>query len=237
MRQLRTLTTRTTRLEQGQHTSSAIRKASVWPSREESFKAAQILQQRQPSRSLSNNRRASTLDTGMFRPVALPDQAYVQALPTRNKVVAAQNAARRRSGRYMDASEFQARTMQRSDRMDDVMSANRDHEVEMEAESEAQAQQEQRPEMKDEDRDYEAELELRSVRETVFGPPEDNDEDERMRAKADQELLRRVATTNRLEAPAPSISSKVISPYNSYRSHRTRWAEFRHGMIYGRSSF
>lgn len=87
-----------------------------------------------------------------------------------------------------------------------------------------------------EDEQEEQDIVVRSVRETVFGAPESNEEDDKERYRADDELLKRV-TAVRPEAPQPSISKKVISPYNSYRNHRTRWAEFRHGMIYGRSSY
>lgn len=177
--------------------------------REESFAAAQLLRQRQQNRRWSNN--YSGLDSAMFRPVAKPDEM----VPRRNNVVAAQNAARRRNFKSAQVSQYQQR-QEEEQRLDGD------------------------PEAKAEEHDYESDLEVRSVRETVFGPPEDNSEEEMDRARAEQELLQRVASASKQTERLPdsaSISRKVISPYNSYRSHRTRWAEFRHNMIFGRTSY
>ncbi|XP_017061289.1 uncharacterized protein LOC108101457 [Drosophila ficusphila] len=197
----------------GVTTSSAWKKD--WPKREENFAAAQLLRQRQQNRQWSNH--IPHLDSAMFRPVVLPDDA----IPRRNNVVAAQNAAKRRNVLARQASQENRNAMQeQQDREEERLSR------------ELQAQEEEY--------DDESDLEVRSVRETVFGPPEDNDEEDRKRAQADNELLRRVTVTsqqNQDRSNRPSISRKVISPYMSYRSHRTRWAEFRHSMIYGRSSY
>ncbi|EDX06163.1 GD10174 [Drosophila simulans] len=180
-----------------------------WPMREESFAAAQQLRQRQQSRRWSNN--YSGLDSAMFRPVAKPDEV----VPRRNNVLAAQNAARRRNFKSAQVAQYQQR---------------QEEEQRLGGEPEATA----------EEHDYESDLEVRSVRETVFGSPEDNSEEEMDRARAEQELLQRVADASKQAERLPesaTISRKVISPYNSYRSHRTRWAEFRHSMIFGRTSY
>ncbi|XP_033155831.1 uncharacterized protein LOC117138091 [Drosophila mauritiana] len=180
-----------------------------WPMREESFAAAQQLRQRQQSRRWSNN--YSGLDSAMFRPVAKPDEV----VPRRNNVLAAQNAARRRNFKSAQVAQYQQR---------------QEEEQRLGGEPEATA----------EEHDYESDLEVRSVRETVFGLPEDNSEEEMDRARAEQELLQRVADASKQAERLPesaTISRKVISPYNSYRSHRTRWAEFRHNMIFGRTSY
>ncbi|XP_039502375.1 uncharacterized protein LOC120458698 [Drosophila santomea] len=183
-----------------------------WPMREESFAAAQLLRQRQQNRRWSNN--YSGLDSAMFRPVAKPDEI----VPRRNNVVAAQNAARRRNFKSAQVPQYE----------------------DMQRQEEEQQRPGGEPEAKAEEHDYESDLEVRSVRETVFGPPEDNSEEEMDRARAEQELLQRVAIASKQAERLPNsatISRKVISPYNSYRSHRTRWAEFRHCMIFGRTSY
>ncbi|KAH8301764.1 uncharacterized protein [Drosophila kikkawai] len=239
IRQMRTLAIKA-RLEQGQHTNSAILKAKSWcqdwPAREENYAAAQLQRQKQPIRTLSN-RSPSQLDLGMFRPVSMPDQAYVPALPNRNTTVAAQNARRGRAVR----ADHMDRRMDMSDYRQEMMAADRVDEAEADPEAELSQQEhrmERRPEMRtDPDHDFESDLEVRSVREAVFGMPDDSEEDDRLRAQADTELLRRVAAQKVKEPPTPPISRKVIQPYASYRNHRTRWAEFRHSMIYGRSIF
>ncbi|XP_034653955.1 uncharacterized protein LOC117892075 [Drosophila subobscura] len=79
-----------------------------------------------------------------------------------------------------------------------------------------------------------------TVREVIFGHQQDDheDEDELERRRYSEELRRRVSA-QKLEysTPQKEISRKVICPYPSYMSHRSRWAEFRHAMIYGRPSF
>ncbi|XP_017067434.1 uncharacterized protein LOC108105401 [Drosophila eugracilis] len=189
-----------------------------WPVREESFAAVQLLRQRQQHRQWSNN--VYHLDSAMFRPVVKPDEIGSQ----RNNVVAAQNAAKRRDAKLMQLADAHAREQQQQQQQEDY-----------------EEQLGREPEAKDEDHDYESDLEIRSVREAVFGPPEDNYDEELDRAREAQELLQRVtATASKQEeglTPRNSISRKVISPYNSYRRHRTRWAEFRHTMIYGRTCY
>ncbi|KAH8365158.1 hypothetical protein KR084_004230 [Drosophila pseudotakahashii] len=188
-----------------------------WPVREESFAAAQLLRQRQQNRQWSNN--YSGLDSAMFRPVIKPDDM----VPRRNNVVAAQNAAKRRNAKSAQLTHYEPNREARQDQQS----------VEERLDREPEAREA-------EEHDFESDLEVRSVRETVFGQPEDNEEEERDRARAEQELLQRVtlASSKLQERPlSESISRKVISPYNSYRSHRTRWAEFRHSMIYGRTSY
>ncbi|EDV59545.1 uncharacterized protein LOC6543123 [Drosophila erecta] len=207
-------------LEKGQN--SAVQSSSPWskdwPVREESYAAVQLLRQRQQNRRWSNN--YSGLDSAMFRPVAKPDEIVHR----RNNVVAAQNAARRRNYKSAQVPQY-----------DDMRQDQRRQEEgqRLGGEPEAKAEEAVEP-------DYESDLEVRSVRETVFGPAEDNSEEEMDRARAEQELLQRVAVASRQTDRLPSsasISRKVISPYNSYRSHRTRWAEFRHCMIFGRTSY
>ncbi|XP_016970154.2 uncharacterized protein LOC108037985 [Drosophila rhopaloa] len=222
----RSLTTISSGLEKGQPLGIAgpVPWYKDWPMREESFAAAQLLRQKQQSRQWSNT--VSGLDSAMFRPVIKPDEI----VPRRNNVVAAQNAAKRRNVKSRQLSHY------------DDTNAYRSQQQNWEAQQQQEEEGEQpgrETEAKGEDHDHEEDLEIRSVRETVFGPPEDNAEEERERARADEELLRRVAiASQQYESPnRPSISRKVISPYNSYRSHRTRWAEFRHSMIYGRSSY
>ncbi|XP_016957162.1 uncharacterized protein LOC108029428 [Drosophila biarmipes] len=195
-----------------------------WPMREESFAVAQLLRQRQQKRQWSNN--YSGLDSAMFRPVTKPDDIASR----RNNVVAAQNAARRRNVKSVQVPNYDDSEAYR---------AQQEWEAKQQQQEKLQEQQ-QEPEASGEDHDYESDLEVRSVREAVFGQPEDNTEEDEDRARADQELLQRVALASSKQQERPlsaSISRKVISPYNSYRSHRTRWAEFRHSMIYGRSSF
>ncbi|KAH8254428.1 hypothetical protein KR032_010113 [Drosophila birchii] len=232
MRQMRMLATKAT-VERGQHTTSPMQKThGQWPMREENFAVAQLRQQKQPIRNLSN-RPVSLVDMGAFRPVTMPDQAYVPALNHRHNLAAAQNASK---GRTIRADEQMDRRMEyRGIRQQERRDADR-----YEAETDAQfAQENLKVDAKaDEEHDFETDLEVRSVREAVFGPPDDSDEDNRLRAQADAELLRRVTAQKVIrQASFPPISRKVIQPYNSYRNHRTRWAEFRHGMIYGRNSF
>ncbi|EDW31599.1 GL10876 [Drosophila persimilis] len=80
-----------------------------------------------------------------------------------------------------------------------------------------------------------------TVREVIFRQQQDDkdDEDELERRRNSEELRRQVsAQRNEYNTPrGGGISRKVISPYPSYTSHRTRWAEFRHAMIYGRTAF
>ncbi|KAH8277831.1 hypothetical protein KR018_008105 [Drosophila ironensis] len=82
----------------------------------------------------------------------------------------------------------------------------------------------------------ETEYLCQTVRESVFGAPEDDKEEARERDKADADLLMRVSALRKNDGNG-AVSNKVLSPYNSYRSHCNRWAEFRRGMIYGRSTF
>ncbi|XP_017004737.2 uncharacterized protein [Drosophila takahashii] len=190
-----------------------------WPVREESFAAAQLLRQRQQNRQWSNN--YSGLDSAMFRPVIKPDDM----VPRRNNVVVSQNAAKRRNAKSAQFTHYDDTVAYKAQQNQQAVEERLDRE----------------PEAREaEEHDYESDLEVRSVRETVFGQPEDNEEEERDRARAEQELLQKVtlASSKMQERPlSESISRKVISPYNSYRSHRTRWAEFRHSMIYGRTSY
>ncbi|XP_033251605.1 uncharacterized protein LOC117190659 isoform X3 [Drosophila miranda] len=75
-----------------------------------------------------------------------------------------------------------------------------------------------------------------TVREVIFRQRQDDkeDEDELERRRNSKELRRQVsAQRNKYNV----ISRKVICPYPSYTSHCTRWAEFRHAMIYGRTAF
>ncbi|SPP73718.1 uncharacterized protein LOC117582330 [Drosophila guanche] len=79
-----------------------------------------------------------------------------------------------------------------------------------------------------------------TVREVIFGQQQDDheDEDELERRRYSEELRRRVSAQKiDYSTPQKEISRKVICPYPSYMSHRSRWAEFRHAMIYGRASF
>ncbi|KAH8284917.1 hypothetical protein KR054_002835 [Drosophila jambulina] len=241
VRQIRMLATRT-RLEQGSHhTNNAFLQAGSWyqewPKREENFAAAQIHRQKQPIRTVSN-RPVSLVDLGTFRPVTMPDQAYVPALPNRNNMAAAQNNSKGRTIRASEQMERRMDYVQRRRGM--MMDADRD-EAETDTDDQMSQQEhkmDRRPEMRmDAEQDLESDMEVRSVREAVFGPPDDNDEDARLRAEADADLLRRVTAQKVEESPSPTISRKVIQPYISYRNHRTRWAEFRHSMIYGRSAF
>ncbi|KAI8035699.1 uncharacterized protein LOC128256794 [Drosophila gunungcola] len=217
----RPLTTISAGLEKGQQGAIGGSWYKDWPLREESYAAAQLLRQKQQSRQWSNS--VSRLDSAMFRPVTKPDEF----VPRRNNVVAAQNAAKRRNfkSHYNDTDAYR--------------SEQQNWEAKQAMEQQQQDDDGQAKAKAEEDHDYESDLEIRSVRETVFGPPEDNAEEERERALADQELLKRVvvATKPYDDPNRASISRKVISPYNSYRSHRNRWAEFRHSMIFGRSSY
>ncbi|XP_020800629.1 uncharacterized protein LOC110177974 [Drosophila serrata] len=229
MRQMRMLATKS-RLEKNNAIPKAKSWKQDWPVREENFAAVQIHQQKQPVRSMSH-RPISMVDMGAFRPVTLPDQAYAPGLTNRNNMAAAQNASK---GRTIRAQEQMERRMDYQGRRQDTMNAD-------EAEFDPQQQDygmERRPDMRlGEDQDFDSDLEVRSVREAVFGTQDDSDEDEKLRAQADAELLRRVTAQKVDEPPTQTISRKVIQPYMSYRNHRTRWAEFRHSMIYGRSSF
>ncbi|XP_017836336.1 uncharacterized protein LOC108595585 [Drosophila busckii] len=74
---------------------------------------------------------------------------------------------------------------------------------------------------------------LRPLRDIVFGFKDNKNEDDQAdQMELDDELLRRV-TMQQQVLPESSISRKVIAPYSTYRTHRNRWAEFRHRMIYG----
>nr|XP_016943054.1 uncharacterized protein LOC108019674 [Drosophila suzukii] len=215
-------------LEKGQNSAGQVLAPwnKDWPTREEGFAVAQLLRQRQQKRQWSNN--YSGLDSAMFRPVTKPDDLANR----RNNVVVAQNAARRRKVKSTKVPNYDDSEAYR---------AQQEWEAQQQEQMQEQMQEQQKePEAKDGDHDYESDLEVRSVREAVFGQPEDNTEEDEDRARADQELLQRVALASSKQQERPlsaSISRKVISPYNSYRSHRTRWAEFRHSMIYGRTSF
>ncbi|XP_068146199.1 uncharacterized protein [Drosophila tropicalis] len=79
------------------------------------------------------------------------------------------------------------------------------------------------------------EEDLRTVRETIFGSEDENEQDNLTDCLSD-DLFKRVSA-QKLDFKEPVISKKVRSPYSSYVNHRNRWAEFRHSMIYGRASF
>ncbi|KAH8402163.1 hypothetical protein KR009_010250 [Drosophila setifemur] len=201
-----------------------------WPSREEAFAAQQLVRQNQQSRSWSN--RDVRVDANdMLSSVTRMDHAA----PRRMKVMSAQNAAMRRIGK--ESSSFADMDTDVQDHRQRKHPSWRSHDGQhnyVEEHSEGV-----RAENMQAGGDPEAESDLvcRSVRETLFGSPESNEEEERERARSDEELRLRVVAQNRQSPLTSSISSKVISPYNSYRVHRTRWAEFRHGMVYGRSAY
>ncbi|EDW74697.1 uncharacterized protein Dwil_GK15767 [Drosophila willistoni] len=80
-----------------------------------------------------------------------------------------------------------------------------------------------------------AEEDLRTVRETIFGSVDEDDEDSLTDCLSD-DLFKRVSA-QKIHLKEAVICKKVRSPYSSYVNHRNRWAEFRHSMIYGRASF
>ncbi|KAH8245891.1 hypothetical protein KR038_010966 [Drosophila bunnanda] len=236
MRHMRRLASKAP-LERGHRTNTAIPKARSWkqdwPVREGNFGTAQIRRHKQHIRTLTN-RPVSMVDFGAFRPVTLPEQVYAPGQTHRNNMAAALNASSIRAQEQMDRRmDYRGRRQEMyKDRNNEAATAPEAHL------SRQDLRKERRPEMRaGEDQDMESDLEVRSVREAVFGPPDDSDEDDRLRAQADAELLRRVTAQKAAEPNVPTISRKVIQPYMSYRNHRTRWAEFRHSMIYGRSSF
>ncbi|EDV35689.1 uncharacterized protein Dana_GF12600 [Drosophila ananassae] len=197
-----------------------------WPAREESYAAYQLLRQKQLKRTWSSRATSHLEATNMFRSVSRLDHAAPRRMP---------GMTTHAQARTRLANDNHSRSIADSDGHWRSYSDQEHGRGEFEMRN-AQDRYQNMDRMDAEDEQNEQEMTVRSVRETVFGPAESNEDDERERYRADDELLRRV-TAVRPEAPQPSISKKVISPYNSYRNHRTRWAEFRHGMIYGRSSY
>ncbi|XP_017105889.2 uncharacterized protein [Drosophila bipectinata] len=191
-----------------------------WPAREESFAAYQLLRQNQLKRTWSSRASSRLESHNMFRSVSRMDHAAPRRMPG----MTTQAQARSRI-----ANDHYSRHIADGD----GASGDRKEEI-MEHPQERFRNTVDRMDFEDDQK--EEDVTFRTVRETVFGPPETNEEDEKERSRADNDLLKRV-TSARPEPAQPSISKKVISPYNSYRNHRTRWAEFRHGMIYGRSSY
>lgn len=80
---------------------------------------------------------------------------------------------------------------------------------------------------------FDEEMEPQSLRDVVFGIPDNNEEDSKLQLEADNELLKRISQQRPVLDRQSIVSKRVIAPYQTYNSHRNSWAEFRHRMIYG----
>lgn len=80
---------------------------------------------------------------------------------------------------------------------------------------------------------FDDEMEPQTLRDVVFGIPDNNEEDSKLQLEADNELLKRLSQQRPILDRPSIVSKRVIAPYQTYNSHRNSWAEFRYRMIYG----
>lgn len=160
----------------------------------------------------------------------------------RNNILTAQSAARRRQ--YIDYDEMYMARMGKMDRKVRNESGKSVKKILTtgQKESDFEEKHENPPRgdssVTNEDRQMtgdDTDVEVQSIRETIFGKQDDDDANN-LGSMCDNDLLKRV-TAQHGEAKDNTLSNKVSVPYTSYNNHRNRWAEFRHNMIYGRSSF
>ncbi|KAH8299308.1 hypothetical protein KR044_000301 [Drosophila immigrans] len=193
----------------------------VWPQREEAFAAIQLMRQ---NRSWVNVRKYSNSISHTMSMVRRG------ATPRRNNILTAKNAsAKRNAMQQSDPAKKRgpvAMTKYVHNRAEVTEAPPRD-ETTIESPRAEQHKKEEESE-----NDF---MEVRSVRDTVFGIPETNEDDQEKQRADDAELLSRISR-QRFSSQS-KLSRKVIAPYQTYKSHRNCWAEFRHRLVYGGSSY
>ncbi|XP_022222678.1 uncharacterized protein LOC111074260 [Drosophila obscura] len=212
-----------------------------WPKREDWFAARQIMVQKQ-NQNLNQNRYWSNSSINLDKPTRRRRRQFggSQDLPAHTigefdtEVRAHKREQHRQAAGWMEEVD---RNEQAEDDWMARASAAEQHEQRFSNQDRrAQALVAERYEMEGANDDQR----VGTVREVVFGQKQDDieDEDELERKQYSDELFRRVsAQRTDYNTPRKAISRKVICPYPSYSSHRSRWAEFRHAMIYGRTTF
>ncbi|XP_062131388.1 uncharacterized protein LOC133842351 [Drosophila sulfurigaster albostrigata] len=193
----------------------------VWPQREETYAAIQLMRQ---NRSWDNVRKfGSAINHSM-------SMARRGATPRRNNILTAKNASAKRVAMLRgDAVKKRgpvAMTKHVHNRAEVANSLPKEASM-----KKPQSEKRKKKEEKD-DGDF---MDVRSVRETLFGIPETNEDDQEKQREDDAELLRRVSKQS--FTPGSKLSRKVIAPYQTYKSHRNCWAEFRHRLVFGGSSY
>ncbi|KAH8355170.1 hypothetical protein KR093_007550, partial [Drosophila rubida] len=191
-----------------------------WPQREETFAAIQLMRQ---NRSWDNVRKfGSAINHCM-------SLARRGATPRRNNILTAKNASAKRIAMLRsESTRKRASSNYLRDRAGAVEAVPR----ESSSLASPQDEQQQKEEGEQKDSDF---MDVRSVRDTVFGIPETNEDEQEQQREEDADLLRRISQQR--FSPKSKLSRKVIAPYQTYKSHRNCWAEFRHRLVYGGSSY
>ncbi|XP_034476806.1 uncharacterized protein LOC117783499 [Drosophila innubila] len=193
----------------------------AWPQREETFAAIQLMQQ---NRSWNNVKKfGSAVGHSM-------STARRGITPRRNNILTAKSASAKRLAMLRDFSQKKTKAESRKKAAVDRFQL-------MESTSKkASAKRGYYNDEQDEDKNEDDVIRTRTIRDAVFGVPESNDEERKHQLEADEDLLKRVSRQRPFNSLS-NLSRKVIAPYQTYKSHRNCWAEFRHRLVYGGSSY
>ncbi|KAL7738141.1 hypothetical protein ACLKA6_006484 [Drosophila palustris] len=193
----------------------------AWPQREETFAAVQLMKQ---NRSWNNVKKfGSAINHNM-------STGHRGITPRRNNILTAKSASVKQFMMLrQDSPKKQSRKRAAVDRIQVIESIPKET-------SARRSHSYQEDEEEDENKEDTEIMEVRSVRDVVFGIPESNEDERNQQRDADEDLLKRISRQKPFHLGA-NLSKKVIAPYQTYKSHRNCWAEFRHRLVYGGSSY